>query len=345
MQRYLDEGVVEPIPDSAVFVRREPLDGPARRGLVVALDLEHYDYSPQSTAQIRASEETIPERLPARVDVRRNAALETPHVMVLFHDPDDTVMNAVEAEIGTTDPLYATSLMKGGGSLTGFQIEAGSPAAETAVERLAALDAVDRFGFRFAAGDGNHSLAAAKELWEERKSNGAEETDPLRWCLVELVNVYDAGLPFRPIHRLVAGSEADILDALLTRTDARFHGFPVDRIAGHIMWNGLAANEIAFIGPRQAGVLTLPEDHPLPVEPADAALADAGCEHVDYVHGFEEVVTAAGEQEATAIVLPEIDRSGLFETVRRRGALPRKAFSLGEAQDKRYYMECRALTR
>ncbi len=160
---------------------------------------------------------------------------------------------------------------------------------------------------------------------------------------MELVNVYDPGLPFHPIHRLATGSEKDVLDALLDHGDARFHSFPVDRIAGHIAYEGLAPREIAFIGPTQAGILTLPADGELPVAVADAAISAAAVDEVDYVHGFEEVVTAAERNEAMAVILPELDRSQLFATVSRDGALPRKAFSLGEARDKRYYLECRAL--
>ncbi|MFO8043781.1 MAG: DUF1015 family protein, partial [Alkalispirochaeta sp.] len=227
--------------------------------------------------------------------------------------------------------------------ISGYRVPAESAAARQLSADLRALPTPQQYGFRFATGDGNHSLAAAKALWEELKGSGVAPDDPRRWCLVELVNVYDPGLPFHPIHRLVTGAETTMLDALLRHSDARFHGFPVDRIAGHIAYEGLSPREIAFIGPTQAGILTLPEEAELPVAVVDAAITDAGAEDVDYVHGFEEVVTAAERSEAIAIILPELDRSQLFATVSRDGALPRKAFSLGEARDKRYYLECRAL--
>jgi hypothetical protein len=233
--------------------------------------------------------------------------------------------------------------MEGGGEISGYRIPADSEAARTVTSNLSALSTPDQYGFRFATGDGNHSLAAAKALWEEVKASGADSEDPRRWCLVELVNVYDPGLPFHPIHRLVSAPESSLLDALLRHSDARFHGFPVDRIAGHIAFEGLSPREIAFIGPNQAGILTLPDDGALPVARADEAIGTAQVDEVDYVHGFEEVVTAAERNDSIAIVLPELDRSRLFATVSRDGALPRKAFSLGEARDKRYYLECRAL--
>lgn len=341
MQRYRDDGTLRTVPDSAVYVERTLGSGAIRRGLVVALDLEQYDYAPDSTAQIRASEETIPERLPPRMDIRRAAILESPHVMVLYDDPNNHVLSALTEHLDDLELLYDTPLMEGGGSVRGRRIPADSAAGAALVESLGSLDTVERYGFRYATGDGNHSLAAAKALWEEAKAAGAPSDDPRRWSLVELVNVYDDGLPFHPIHRLVAGDEGRLLDELLRHTDARFHGFPVDRIAGHIAFEGLSPNEVAFISPSHAGILTLPQDSGLPVGLVDTAIAAAEPAAVDYVHGFEEVVTAAEHQRAAAIVLPELARDQLFATVSRDGALPRKAFSLGEARDKRYYLECR----
>lgn len=343
MEHYRQDDTLTTIPESAVYVRRSLPNGTVRQGLVVAVDLEAYDYSPDSTSQIRASEETIPARLPARVDVRRGAPLESPHVLVLFDDPDNSVMDHLAAASSSLDELYTTQLMEEGGEITGYRVPADSTVAHQLSADLSALPTVKQYGFRFATGDGNHSLAAAKALWEEIKVEGVSSDDPRRWCLVELVNVYDPGLPFHPIHRLVTAGEAATLDALLRHSDARFHGFPVDRIAGHIAYEGLSPREIAFIGPHQAGIFILPEEGELPVAVVDAAISEAGAEDVDYVHGFEEVVTAAERSEAIAIILPELDRSQLFATVSRDGALPRKAFSLGEARDKRYYLECRAL--
>ncbi|MFW5693757.1 MAG: DUF1015 domain-containing protein [Alkalispirochaeta sp.] len=342
MEQYRRGDTLRTIPESAVYVRRTLPSGVIRQGLVVAVDLEAYDYSPDSTSQIRASEETIPARLPARVDVRRAASLESPHVLVLFDDPEHAVMTHLESTAPSLERLYATELMEGGGEIEGFRVPKESSSASQLVEDLRRLSTPEQYGFRFATGDGNHSLAAAKALWEEVKGT-ADAEDPRRWCLVELVNVYDPGLPFHPIHRLVTGAETSVLDELLRHSDARFHGFPVDRIAGHIAYEGLSPREIAFVGPTQAGILTLPEDALLPVAIVDSAISDADVDEVDYIHGFEEVVTAAERNGSIAVILPELDRSQLFATVSRDGALPRKAFSLGEARDKRYYLECRAL--
>lgn len=345
MEQYLGDGTLRSVERSMVLVRRSLGDGTERHGIVAAVDLEEYDFSPESTSLIRASEETIPARLPARMDIRRDAALESPHVLVLYDDPESRVLSAVRDAGGMDEQLYTAELMQGGGHVAGFRLAADSEAGSAAIDALAGLPTREQYGFRFATGDGNHSLAAAKALWEEARAAGAADNDPRRWCLVELVNVHDPGMPFHPIHRLVDGSEHELLDELLRHSDARFHGFPLDRIAGHIAYEGLSRREIAFVGPKQAGVLTLPEGGALPVAVADEVIARVETASIDYVHGFEEVVTLSEGRDAVAVVLPEIDRSGLFAGIHHGGALPRKAFSLGEARDKRYYLECRALRR
>ncbi|MCG8478183.1 MAG: DUF1015 domain-containing protein [Spirochaetales bacterium] len=343
MRRYLDSDLLRSVPDSAVYVRRTLPGGSVRRGIVLALDLESYDYHKGSTTTVRASEETIPSRLPPRATTRRGAPLESPHVMVLFDDPGNLVVGGLESALADLERLYRTELMEGGGSIEGFRIPANHAAAEGLISGLEALRTPSEFGFLFAAGDGNHSLAAAKKIWEERKREGAGDDDPYRWCLVEIVNVHDEGLPFHPIHRLVAGDENLILETLLRTTDARFHGFARDRIEHHIETEGLSSSEIGIIGPHQSGILTVADDAGLAVGLVDAAIAGIEATSVDYVHGLGEVVEAASRDGATAIVVPAPDRSALFSTVSRDGALPRKAFSLGEARDKRYYLECRRL--
>ena len=344
MRRYADEGVFRTVPGSAVYVRRELEDGTLRRGLVVAVDLDAYDFDPSKRSLIRASEQTIPERLPPRASIRRGAAIESSHVMVLFDDPDDTIMSHLEATHPSLPHLYGTSLMSGGGRIEGFRLSRESKVAREIVDRFNALTTIDDYGYAMATGDGNHSLAAAKTVWEERKRVGAGEDDPFRYCLVELVSVYDPGLLFHPIHRLYGGDENTLIETFLRRTDARFHGFKHRDLREHIDREGLSPNEIGYLGPDQAGILSLPGDTGLAVAMTDDAVSSASPTAIDYVHGLDEVIAAAAERNGVALVLPEIDRSNLFATVALKGALPRKAFSLGKARDKRYYLECRGLS-
>lgn len=344
MQRYLDEGVFQSIPKSAVYVRRELGDGTLRRGLVVAVDLDAYDFDPSKRSLIRASEQTIPERLPPRASIRRGAAIESPHVLVLFDDPEDSIMSYLETAYPSLPRLYDTPLMLDGGRIEGFRLSHDSTEAKEFVDRFDELTTFENYGYLMATGDGNHSLAAAKSVWEERKREGAGENDPFRYCLVELVNVYDQGLPFHPIHRLFEGDETALIETFLQRTNARFHGFKHRDLHEHIDREGLSPNEIGFLGPNQAGILSLPVDAGLAVAIADDAVNNSSPTAIDYVHGLDEVIAAADDRDGVAVILPEIDRGNLFSTVARKGALPRKAFSLGQARDKRYYLECRGLT-
>lgn len=343
MSQYLDGGVFRQYSRTAVFIRRILNDGTVRRGIVVAVDLEEYDYDPHKKSVIRASEQTIPERLPPRAAIRDGAPLESPHVLVLFDDPDDSIMAGLDHKRPQLDKVYDTPLMLGGGKVEGYAVPADSATAQDIAQGLGSLDTLSNYGYLFATGDGNHSLAAAKTVWTKRKAAGAAMDDPYRYCLVELVNVYDRGLPFHPINRLVIGNEDALLESFLRSSDARFHGFSREDLVTHISREGLSANEIAFSGQKQHGILSLSGDDGLAVGVADNAISQSKPDAVDYVHGLDEVLTAARNGNGIALILPEIDRGNLFSTVAAKGALPRKAFSLGEARDKRYYLECRRL--
>lgn len=326
MEQYLDDGTLKSLPDSGVFVRRTLQNGTIRRGLVVALDLEQYDYHPGSDAIIRASEETIPDRLPPRAAIRRGASVETPHVLVLYQDEQDRLNSILEGASGKLNRLYQTALMEGGGSVEGFQVSlTGSLANSIAVtlEEIA-QETMEQYQFVFATGDGNHSLAAAWSVWQERKALGAPEDDPYRYCLVELVNVFDPGMPFHPIHRVVRA--------------------PRDRVLRYLQEHQGTGSEhltIAAAG-HDDHVLSLPDEGPMAVALVDEMIDELGVS-VDYVHGEAEAREAAEAVAGCALLFTEFPREQLYRTVAERGTLPRKAFSLGEARDKRYYLECRSL--
>lgn len=341
MERYIKEDVFREYPETAVFVKRTLPDGTERKGLVITVDLEAYDYVPKAQALVRASEETIPSRLPPRAAIRKEALIETPHVLVLYNDPEDTVVQALDDAGDTLERLYQTPLMMDGGSVEGRRVPADSAVTETLV---GAFEALRKGTLLFATGDGNHSLAAAKTVWEERKASGAPMDDPSRYCLVELVNVFDPGLPFHPIHRLAVGEVTKMLQILQETTAGELREYSRDQFTRELRSRKLTAREIGFTAPERAGILTLADNTNLPVEAVDAALAVAPTEEIDYVHGFDEVCEAADRTGGVALIVPEFDRDQLFPTVAAQGTLPRKAFSLGEARDKRYYLECRALT-
>lgn len=295
MEEYMVGDVFQTIPDSYIFVERTLPNGKVRRGLVGKLDLEAYDWTPGSKPPVRSTEATVPERLPTRVQLRRQAALEMPHIVLFMDDPADTVLGAAERG----GMLYDFDLYAGGGHIRGYRLAGGAAArVQTAIEALPGE-------LVFAMGDGNHSLAAAKDLWEERKAAGAQPDDPARYALAELENVRDDAVEFFPIHRVVIGTDAG--------------GF-AEQLAGE-----------------DTGRLVARAD-----ELARAYVGLHGGE-VEYIHGEKDARELASKPGGGAWLLPSLPKEELFPHILSEGNYPKKSFSVGETLDKRWYLECRAI--
>lgn len=360
MRKYLDEKLLQP-QEGLVYVERR-VDDKLRRGLLLGLDLERYDYNKGSSSLIRATEGTIVERLPPRMKVREGAALELPHILVLIDDPQGTVIEPVGRSRGELRKLYDFDLMMGSGHLTGFlvdeQRERNVVAAlqklaepETFQEKYAA--GPDTPVLLFAMGDGNHSLATAKAVWEKMKPQvGADH--PARYALVEIENVHDEGLHFAPIHRVLFNLKRSLMAELRTTFGADLRYVPVQTAA-----EMTSRIEAARGGPHLIG-LTLGGSSPtfavleishtssnLPVGTLQAFLdpfiKGGGAEKIDYVHGGEVVVRLGSQPGNASFYLPPMAKSSLFQTVILDGVLPRKTFSMGEAREKRFYMEARKI--
>ncbi len=327
MERYLAEGVFKTVPDSLVYVERTLPSGAVRRGLVGKLDLEQYDWAEDSRAAVRATEGTIESRLPARVEIRRAAPIELPHIMVFINDPEDAVIPSAAGG----EALYDFELMLGGGHIRGSRVH--GPAAEDVLRRI------DELGgeFPFAMGDGNHSLAAAKRCWEEIKPTVPEswrEGHPARYALVELVNIHDPAVTFEPIHRALIG--ADTGDFLSAAVDAFTRAEP----------QGDAVSGITLLCGGEEAAIELPLPLGAAVSLVDGFLAGytaAFGGEVDYIHGEEETRALASRAGSAGILLPPLDKAALFPDVARFGPYPKKSFSIGEAREKRYYLEARRI--
>ncbi len=326
MEEYLRDGIFEELPGSFIYLERIQPDGRTRRGLVGALDLESYDFAPDARAAVRATEATVEERLPPRIRIRAAAALEMPHVMLLADDRDDRVLGPLAAAAHRLKKLYDFDLMLGGGHVTGWLVRGAlqdtvraalASLAEKKVQREKYGDAAAGGPMVLAVGDGNHSLAAAKRLWERLRGELTPEeraSHPARFALAELVNIHDPALDFEPIHRV------------LFDTDTA--AFPAALRAGRAAW----------------------EDPALPLGTRVAA-ADRFCRgyiaahggRVDYVHGRESAEELGAQPGCGAVLLPPVEKDGLFLSVLLNGPLPKKSFSMGTARDKRYYLECRRI--
>jgi len=356
MESYLDRGIFSEQGPLLVLVKRSTPYSPCRWGLVAALDLERYDFRPGARTLIRATEGTIVERLPPRQAIRRGAPFELPHIMVLYDDPHQSVLSPLLGAEGSFDRLYDFDLMTNAGHLTGYRVEAPRllEGIAAAFERLADRDAFRaRYGspdpLLFAVGDGNHSLAAAKELWEETKlSEGltGAEIHPARFALVELVNLHDPGLTFHPIHRLLFGGGEELLRRLGADREVRVG--PCEDEA--LMRSAISStgHRIGWVGPEGCGIISW--EHPRRSlaaasvqEYLDRFLAEHPETRIDYIHGEETVERLARTPGNLGLLLPPIERSEFFSTVIRDGAFPRKTFSMGEALEKRFYLEARRI--
>lgn len=345
MDNYLSNGLFDEIKDSFILVERTLKDGNVRTGLVGAVDLEAYDYNAGAGSLIRATEGTVLERIPPRVRVRENASLELPHVMLLIDDPKRTVIEPLTAQKDRFDVVYDFDLMFGSGHVKGYRV--CGEFVNMIVEALGMLAEPKAFGDKYdvedkpillyAVGDGNHSLATAKECWERiKKTLPRGLTDhPARYALVELVNIHDNSLEFEPIHRVVFGIDPD-------NVIKEFLNF----YPGAKLGEG-EGQRIEFISSEGHGILTVKDSESgLPVGTLqnflDKYTANNGGK-IDYIHG-EEVVENLGKKPGNiGFLLPATGKSELFRTVITDGVLPRKTFSMGHACDKRFYLECRKI--
>ena len=324
MEDYLVNGVFRLYPQSYVYVERSFADGALRRGVVGVVDLEAYDYRRETKKPIRATEQTVLSRIPPRVKIRAGAPIECSHVLLLCSDRDRKLIEGIEKG----EKLYDLELMQGGGRVAGWLVDREKAARfERAV---AAYEAAAKDGFCYAVGDGNHSLAAAKTCWEELKKADptlAGTDHPARYAMVELENLFDPVQQFEPIHRIVRGVDpARLLNAL---------GQASGREGTVVLW----------YTKHGGGVLRFGKER-LPLEALqnalDAFLAAEGGS-IDYIHGEDVALRLAREDGAIAFVLPAVEKEALFATIARSGVLPRKTFSIGHAEEKRYYLECRKI--
>ena len=324
MRTYLASGVFRPY-TGLVLVERTTRSG-TRTGILLAVDLEEYSFRPASKAIVRSTEATILERIPPRVAIRKDAPIELPHIMLLYDDAYGEVLAAAERG----EKLYDFELNMGGGHVKGTAITNG----EEVISRLMRLsripESVKKYGraeeLLFVVGDGNHSLAAAKQCWDDLKSSltpEEREVHPARFALAEAVNIYDPALRFEPIHRFVKTDKPDLF----------LKGMP----------SGGSGRAVVVIDGKR-GAVHFPENIPEGIRALDEYITTFITTHggsVDYVHGADEVAALSGD--GVGILLPAISKNDLFRLVIEGGNLPRKTFSMGDGDEKRYYIEAKAI--
>lgn len=347
MDSYISKGLFKEINNSFILVERKLRNGNTRTGLVGMVDLECYDYNKGASSLIRATEGTVLERIPPRVKVRENASLELPHVMLLIDDPKMSVIEPLKEK--NLEKVYDFDLMCDSGHIKGYKVDGeNSESVSKALEKLSEpKDFNKKYGVEnkpvllFAVGDGNHSLATAKTCYENLKKKIGDKalTSKARYALVELVNIHDKSLNFEPIHRIVFSVDTD----KIIKDFLKFY----PKASLNASLNGGEGQKIDFVTAKSRGTLTV-KDAPSGLAVGtlqkfiDSYLKENGGS-VDYIHGKDVCEKLAKEYGNIGFILPPMGKSELFKTVITDGVLPRKTFSMGEACDKRFYLEAREI--
>ena len=334
MQAYLPQ--LQKTPNGYILIARTTPSG-TRLGLVCVVDLDAYDFNPASALPIRATEETIAERIAPRVAIRKGAPMELSHVLLLMDDAQRTVLEPLYAKRNTLKKCYDFPLMMKGGHLTGYLVSDPTDLStiDGALETLRTKTGKSN-AMIFAVGDGNHSLAAAKACWATLKTTLTPEQaqlHPARYAMVELENLYDDALGFEPIHRILFG--VDVPHFRQAMQQAGISPSPNE-------------GECTFLtqeGQWQVTVQTQGND--LPVEEIQRFLDDYVAKNpqvkLDYIHGDDALRQLANNKNTVGFLLPALPKESFFRLIEEKGTLPRKTFSMGHADEKRYYMECRQL--
>lgn len=339
MNTYLADGVFESVGECYIYVERTLRNGSVRKGVIGAVDLEEYDYSKGSTSKVRATEMTVVERIPPRLKVRENAPLELPHIMILADDPECEIIESLSDKKDSFTKVYDFDLMMDSGHITGYKLD--DETADELARKLTKLDDAKLFNAKyglneetplvFAMGDGNHSLATAKEYYTRVKENIIPGDASLaRYALCELVNLHDESLEFEAIHRVVFDVDTEDFIKALSGIAAKGEGeqsFVLVRDGEEARYHVTSPTANITVGSLQNFI--------------DNYIMEKGGK-VDYIHG-EDVVRDLSKGNNIGIILEAMDKGDLFKTVAIDGALPRKTFSMGEACDKRFYVEARLI--
>ncbi len=328
MEEYLRNGLFAKLKNSLIYVERTLNSGKIRRGLVGAVDLEKYDFNKGSKSEIRATEGTVLTRIPPRVKIRENAPLELPHAILLIDDAEDTVISGVDK----SHLIYDFDLCEEGGHISGWYLKGED--AEMVLERIDEYAKNAEDNLVFAVGDGNHSLATAKTCWDNLKATLTDDeikTHPARFCLVEIENIHDEALVFEPIHRVVFGQSPEKVIEELGKY-YQLSDVETDNSQKLIYVYGDVEKTIYIKNPSSNLTVGTLQN-----------FLDSKEYEIDYIHGEDVVRELSAKESVTGFILPKPDKSDLFKAVIFDGALPRKTFSMGEANEKRFYLEAKKI--
>ena len=333
MQKMLDENIFTEYKNSYIFVRRKLDNGLIRNGIVGAIDLECYDYNEGSKSLCRASEKTVVSRLPARVNIRKNAPLEASHIMIFVDDYKKILFEKIQNQTDEMKLLYDSDIEDSKSHVEGYLLgEKQVAILNNAIEKFCD---VDEFNKRFsldckdalcyAVGDGNHSLAAAKKHYEQIKEKLGDKAlnHKARYALCEIVDIESKAIEFEAIHRILFNAD---LNDFENKFKSNFDGID------------LTINDNVFM-PYTTDAKTISDL----IRFVDDYAGENNLE-MDFIHGKDELLALADKNKnSVSVILPPIKKDSFFEGIAKSGVYPRKTFSMGSALEKRFYIECRKI--
>jgi Protein of unknown function (DUF1015) len=347
MNEYINKDVFKKLKPGFIIVDRSTPHVQSRKGMMIAVDLDQYSFASDTKSLIRPTEGTVMDRLPPRIEIRKNAPLDLPHILLLINDEEKSIIEEAFKHTESFKSVYNFELMQNGGKVKGELIsdEVYLEKICTAFEKLA-----EKNDMLFAVGDGNHSLATAKEIWEQLKKEGAPEDHPARYALVEVENIFNEGIVFEPIHRVLFNVDSEAFFTALTEaTSAEFISLESELKMKEAILSDSEDHRIGFINNGKWGYISISEPQTkLTYEVIqrflDAYLKENNSISIDYIHGDKAVYDLGGKKGNLGLYLTAIKKSEFFDMIVGGGALPRKTFSIGEAEEKRYYIESRKIT-
>lgn len=355
MSKYLESDFFDIYEKSMIWLERKLSTGLTRHGLILNLDLEDYHYMADTAPLIRSTEETIVNRIPPRVKIRENASIELPHIVLLYHDPAQSLFDLYKKHKHELPLLYNFDLMQNGGTMEGHLI-ADSSIQTAFLNQLHHLSVSDSSGNQLLGvmGDGNHSLASAKAHWEAIKASlpaSEIDTHPARYALVELVNLYDVSMEFEPIHRVLFHAP---IDDFIEKIQSHYHEVTVEETTSDIIPSFIKESQsaecVSAIISHHSKLYKLSIHHSN-YSTATAAfqsfidyyLTTSPNASIDYIHGESETLALSNHKDNIGIILPAIIKEQFFDSILKDGPFPRKTFSIGHADDKRFYLEARKI--
>ena len=329
MNEYLEKNFFTEYKNSYVYLERTLLDGSIRKGLVGVIDLEEYDYNLDSTSKIRATEETVKERIPPRKKIRENAEIELSHVILLCDDERRDLIEPLRLSRHSMKKLYDFNLMLGGGKIQGWLVRGEQSRALSMRINSYIKRKSKELSVLFAVGDGNHSLAAAKACYEAGATS--------RYAMVELENIYDDAVKFEPIHRLIKNISVEEV---------------INDIQDNICVKGRAGEKnswpVNFYSHDKKGVINIDKSKGASALIVLQKYLDGSEKNfeIDYIHDIEALKELSGQENCLGFEMPPFDENAkkdFFKVISKSGTMPRKTFSMGHAQEKRYYLEARRI--